>query len=319
MSEPRLSEIFILLIILLVPALTYALVRHIWNQPLRNGQGYFLGVEVPVGFYEGPGRSWLKSYHATVAALYLVWAVALGAIVVSRRWEMTPVWGGGFALLFVPIIQAFAAWARHKLGANPPVRPVALALESRRFGDYISWPLEALAAAVVAFSWWLLLRSGPLTDWMSPLILTWMALGLLPGKMAVVRFSYPLPVERTEEHYQYQDAERRNWLRVWGAFGWFFIVILLGGALRHAWSPIRPIPALQWFVIAAALAVWGYSMIVMFRGMLQLRAMSSNLRPAGSWRTPFRRSPYAGLSRAYLIWFTIWFGGILVSVLYSFR
>src|ERR1019366_3850916 len=107
MSEPRLSEVFIFMIILLVPALTYALVKHIWNQPLRNGQGYFLGVEVPVGFYEGPGRSWLNGYHATVAAIYLVWAAALWAIVVSRRWEMTPVWGGGFALLFVPAMQAF--------------------------------------------------------------------------------------------------------------------------------------------------------------------------------------------------------------------
>jgi len=30
---------------------------------------------------------------------------------------------------------------------------VALALESRRFGDYISWPMEALAAVLVAVSW----------------------------------------------------------------------------------------------------------------------------------------------------------------------
>src|ERR1035441_4967095 len=219
MSAPNVVEINILMICVLVPVFLYALVKQIWNQPLHNGPGYFFGIEVPAGFYEGPGRRWMTGYHAMVAALYGVWAVALAAIVVFRRWDMTPMWGGGFALLFVPSMFAFQAWTRHRLAANPPVRPVALALESRRFGDYISWPMEALAAALVAMSWGLLLRhAGPHFDWRSPLTLTWVALGLLPGKMAMVRFSAPLPAERAEEHYRFQDAARRNWIRVSGIF-----------------------------------------------------------------------------------------------------
>src|ERR1019366_3349708 len=132
MSAPSEVGIYVFMICLLVPVLTYALVKYVWNQPLRNGPGFFSGVEVPAGFYEGPGRSWLKGYHAMLAALYLVWVVALAAIVVLRRWDMTPLWAGGFAILFVPAMLGFQVWTRHKLGADPPMRPVALALESRR-------------------------------------------------------------------------------------------------------------------------------------------------------------------------------------------
>jgi hypothetical protein len=316
MSAPTQFELMVLITTLIVLAAVYSLVKYLWKWPLRNGQSFFLGAEVPAAFYEGPGKTWLKGYRTMLVALHLVLAAFFGACFAFGRWDLIPLCGF-WALLYTAAMQAFQAWTRHKLGTNPPVRPVAIALESRRLSDYISWPMETLMVVVVAFSWWLLLRSGTLIDWRSPLILTWVVLGFLPGKIAIVRFSYPLPAERTEEHYQYQDAERRNWLRVWGAFGWFFVVILFGGALRHAWSPSKPVPALQWFVISVAFVVWGYSMIVRFRGMGQLRAMGSNLLPHGSWRTPFRRSSCTGLSRPYMIWFAVWFCGILVLILYS--
>ncbi|MDP9049132.1 MAG: hypothetical protein M3O31_00190 [Acidobacteriota bacterium] len=319
MSAPTEVGIYIFMICLLVPVLTYALVKYLWNQPLRNGPGYFLGVEVPAGFYHGSGKSWVTSYHWTLGALYAVWAVALAAIVISRRWQMTPVWAGGFAMLFVPAMFSFQAWMRHKLGAHPPVRSVALALESRRLGDYISWPMEALAVALVGMSWWLLLRhAGPHFDWRSPLTLSWAALGLIPGKMAMVWLSWPLPAERAEEHLRLQEATRRNWIRVSGIqFQWFFIVILIGGALMHALFPATPPPAWRWILLAVDLAVWGYGMIVMFRGMRQLKAMGRELRPAGSWRTPFGRSSCFGMSSAFQIWCAIWLGGILILIFSS--
>src|SRR5258708_2621180 len=203
MSAPNVVGIYIFTICLIVPVLVYALVKQLWNAPLQNGPGYFFGVEVPAGFYEGPGRSWMAGFHTMVVALYGVCGVGLVAIVVTRRWELTPWWGAGFALLFVPSMFGFQAWTRHKLGVNPPVRPVALALESRRFDDYISWPAEALAVALVAVSWWLLLRGArPHFGWLIPLQLTWVALGAIPFKMAMVKVSWPLPTERTEEHFQ---------------------------------------------------------------------------------------------------------------------
>jgi hypothetical protein len=263
----------------------------------------------------------MTGYHATVSALYGLCALGLGAIVVTRRWEMTPVWAGGFALVFVPTMFGFQAWTRHKLGVDPPVRPVAFALESRRLGDYISWPTEALAVALVALSWWLLLRhAGTHFDWLTPLTLSWVVLGMIPGKMAMVRISWPLPAERTEEHFRLQDVSRRFSIRLFGIiFQWFMLVVLLGAAMLHGLLPVHPAPVWRWLLLASMFAVWGYGMIVMFRGMQRLKVMSSDLRPVGSWKTPFGRASCFGMSRAFQIWFAIWFGGILLLQLHLFR
>jgi len=59
-----------------------------------------------------------------------------------------------------------------------------------------------------------------------PLQCTWIALGLLPGKIILVRNAFPLPPERSEERYRLSEAPRRYSLRVMGAFGWGFVVYL---------------------------------------------------------------------------------------------
>ncbi|HUD22544.1 MAG TPA: hypothetical protein VMQ60_06840 [Acidobacteriaceae bacterium] len=317
MSASNVVGVYIFIICVIVPVLVYALVMQLWNAPLQNGPGYFLGIEVPAGFYEGPGRRWMTGFHGMVVALYGVCGVGLAAIIATRRWEMTPLWAGGFALVFVPAIFGFQAWTRHKLGVNPPVRPVALALESRRMSDYISWPTEALAVALVGLSWWLLLHGGRHFDWRSALLQSWAVLGIIPGKMAMVRVSWPLSAERTEEHFRLQEASRRFWIRLFGIiFQWFFLVVLLGVAVLHGLLPVPPAPVWRWLVPACSIAVWGYGMIVMFCGMSQLKAMGRNLRPSGSWKTPFGRASCFGTGRAFYIWFAIWFGGILAFILY---
>lgn len=212
MSAPTQFEMIVLVTTLVVLTIAYTLVKYLWKWPLQNGPGFFMGVEVPAGFYEGPGRTWLKGYRAMLVALHLALAAFFGVCFATERWDLIPLCAVG-VLLYMTAMQAFQAWTRHKLGANPPIRPVALALETRRLGDYISWPQEALMATVIAATWWLLLRPGRgHIDLMFSLIVTWMALGLLPGKILVVRFNFPLPAERAEEHYRYQDAMRRNWI-----------------------------------------------------------------------------------------------------------
>jgi hypothetical protein len=129
------------------------LVRGFWNYPLNHGPSFFLGVEVPPGFYAGEGVMWLKRYRTILLAAYLVMALALGAILVSGRWILLPVWAGGVAVLFVPTLLGFTAYTRATLGANQPVRTSAVvSLETRRLGDYISWPLEVLIGAIIALS-----------------------------------------------------------------------------------------------------------------------------------------------------------------------
>ena len=78
--------------------------------------------------------------------------------------------------------------------------------------------------------------------------------------MAMVQVSWPLPAERTEEHYRFQDASRRYWIRVSGIFfEWFMVIVLLGVALMHAMSPWPTCAAVwRWLVLACCFAVWGY-------------------------------------------------------------
>jgi hypothetical protein len=301
---------------LIVPVRIYSLIRYTWNLPLRHGPGFFLGVEVPPGFYDGPKTSWLRRYHHVLLAEHAIEGCILTVLLALAKWQYVPVWAGGSAVLFVGAMFLFLAWTRHSLGATPPVRPVALALQTRRLGDYISWPLEALAAALVAFSWWLLLRyGGTRVDLLNPLEMTWIVLGLLPGKIATVRSSWPLPVERTEEHYQCQDAARRNGVRMLDAFGWFFAIVLFGYALRHGGPSTSSLPWLIWLTPGAALATMGYLMATVFQGQRQMARMGRDLRPGGSWATPFRGASW--MSRPGLIWFAVWFGGILVFILCS--
>jgi hypothetical protein len=101
------------------------------------------------------------------------------------------------------------------------------------------------------------------------------------------------------------------------AFGWFCVVILFGYALRHGWPPASSLPELQWLIVGVALAIMGYLMIVVFRGQRRMAAVGRDLRPSGSWSTPYRRASF--MSRPFMIWFTVWFGGLLVSIVYSFR
>ena len=317
MTGPGYESLTLLFIGLIVPVRIYSLVRYTWNLPLRNGPGFFLGVEVPPGFYDRPEASWLRRYHTVLLGEHVLEACVLAILLALAQWQAMPIWAGGGAVLYTGTMMTFIAWTRHSLGANPPVRAVALALESRRLGDYISWPLETLAAAVVAFSWWLLVfHGGGRIDWLCPLQTTWIALGMLPGKMAIVRSGSPLPVERTEEHYQLQDAARRDSVHWMNACGWFSVVILFGYALQHGWPRASSLPGLRWLIVGVALAIMGYLMIVVLRGQRRMAALGRDLRPSGSWSTPYRRA--ALMSRPGLVWFTVWFGGILVSVVYSF-
>jgi len=70
----------------------------------------------------------------------------------------------------------------------------------------------------------------------------------------------------------------------------------------------------QWLIVAAFLAAWAYYMLVMFRGQ-RLAAMGRDLRPAGSFQTPYRRTIWA--SRLYLSWFVPWFVVLMILVSFS--
>jgi len=138
--------LFVTALVVLLRIVTFK--RTFGHSPLNHGPGFFLGVEVSPGFYEGEGAGWLKRYHTACLAELSIQALALLAVLVSGRWFLLPLWAGGTAILVAATFLGFASYTRCTLGAKPPVRPsFAIPLEPRRLRDYISWPAETLIAA----------------------------------------------------------------------------------------------------------------------------------------------------------------------------
>lgn len=315
MSGPTDKILLLSSLAILVPARVYVLVRQLWKFPLHNGPEYFLGVEVPPFFYQGPGIQWLKRYRTILLLEHFAEALFLITILALGRWDMIPLTALG-AVTFTLTMFGFVLYTRRALGANPRERSaVGLALERRRLSDYISWPMEALLVGIVACSWFLLLTQGDArVRWQEVMIDTWVVLGLLPGKIVLVRSSFPLPADRAEEHYRLQDANRHYGLRVFDALGWFLTAVLFAYALQHAWPAMEAIIPLRWLLTGVVFVMALYMTTVIVRGQGRLMAMGRDLRPAGSWSAPFRGAQW--LSRPGLAWFAAWFGGILVLLVF---
>lgn len=303
MTGPSEKAVLIASLAAIVPFRLYALMRLFWNMPLRNGPGYFLGVAVPPGFYDRPG-GWLRRYHAVLLSEHVVEAAALTTLLALADWTLLPAWTGGGAVLLVATLFAFSWVARRALGGHPPVLSgVAVSLERRRLSDYIWWPAEALLLALVGLSWFLLLRHGgpPHHSWKTPLELTWLALGVLPGKIVLVRAGWPLPPESTEAHDRLQQDSRRYNIGWLAGFAWLLVIVLLSAGLGRTWPAARP--AIAWTAAAVFFAFARYILL----GQRRIDAQVYGLRPAGSWATPFRRTPL--FSTAGLVWFACWMGG----------
>lgn len=300
---------------LIVSFRAYWLARRVWNYPLDHGSGYFLGLEVPPGFYEGAGARPLRSYHATVLAEHGIEAAALAALLVSGRWELVPVWAGGCAVLFVATMAGITAYLRRTLCAQPqPMPRIAVALETRRLRDHISWQAESLVLLILTASWLLLLtHPNPGIDWLSPLVTTYSILGLLPAKILVIRSRRPLPADRTLEHHSFADANRRYSLATVDAFRRISLAVLAGYALLHGWPGSSAPPAFRWLLIAVALAFSLHLMVVLSRGSGRLKAMGRGLRPPGSWSGPFgvRRC----ITPAGWLWIISYLGGLALLLL----
>ena len=296
---------------LILAARVYILLRQLWTLPGKNGPGYFLGVGVPQSFYSGPGVEWLRRYRRMLLLEHFAEAVFLAAILALRRWDWIPLTALG-AVTLTAAMFGFTLYARRALGARPGECPtVGVSLVPRRLGDYLSWPAEALVCAIVACSWFLLLAYGDEgIRWREAVVETWVILGLLPGKIVLVRSSFPLPAERTREHANFEDAQRRYGLRVMDALGWFLTAILFVYSLQHAWPAVQSLAWLSGTLAGAVLLLGLYMTIAIVRGQGRLLSMSRGLRPAGSWSAPFRGAQW--VSRSGLAWFVVWFGGMLV-------
>lgn len=181
-----------------------AYLKQLWARPLINGSDFFLGVQGPSRVLRRRGSSLAEALACPRARLalsadnrsarhFLFWPlVPLPCVSRGRRNPTRGHCRGG------------TAHARAKLGTNPPVlSSVAIPLEARRLGNYISWPGEAALGGITALSWILLLtQGGAPVHWDTPVIVTYVIWGLLPFKIMIARHNLPIPAERPEEHHK---------------------------------------------------------------------------------------------------------------------
>ena len=298
---------------LIVAFHTWYLVRHLWTEPLKHGPGYFLGISVPAGFYEGPGVQWIRRYHGILLLQYSLVLTAFLFLVISGDWSRLP--------LLVPVqvgsmfglIGGFTLLARRRLNKNPPVlERVAIDLRPRRLADYISWPIEGLLLAILTLTWLLGLVRPPF-EWDFRAGMTFIVLGLLPGKILIVRHRLPLPTEHRGEHERFEEGGRRQALRYLESMRWMAASILAVVAVFRAFPAWKELPWVWWPGMGIPFAVWIVMLAIVIRGTGQLKAMSAGLRPMGSWKSPFLQQ-----SRAYLAWLILFCLG-LVALTVFFR
>lgn len=290
----------------------YCLARFLWNFPRNHGPRFFLGVEVPPGFYEGPGIRWLKRYRTLLLAQHLILVAAFVIPVALRRWYDLPVMAPVDVITLLSVMGGFTLWTRRRLGANPPrLSSVAVPLVARRLSDYISWPLEATLVAFLAFIWLLVFTQGDARlRWQWLVLITYAVMGMLPLKIIVARHSVPLPPERTEDHFRFLEANRRYSLQLVESMRWFFVFVLAGHLVRTGGLWLRA-------------SLWGAAMVlfllmtrILIRGSGALARMSRDLRPAGSWAGPFQSPRW--MLRGGLTWSIVYCSG-LAALLVFFR
>jgi hypothetical protein len=290
----------------------YFLVHSLWKLPLKHGSRFFLGLEVPEGFYEGPGAGWLRRYRALILTEHLIEAAIVALLFNSNRLDLVPLLAVGSMIVLVTVMSGFMLWARRRLDTGSRARSkVAVALEPRRLGDYLSWRAEALAVAVMALCWTALATHGDArTRWQPPIVTTYVVLALAASQILAVRSQSPLPAERTEEYYQYSKAQRRYSLRILGITRWFCLAILAGYAMQHTWEPARTIVWLRWFPVGVAIAILLIQAFVLFRGQDRLASMVRDLRPIGSWSVPFQ--PFRFIVTCWLTWMVCFCSGLVI-------
>jgi hypothetical protein len=74
---------------------------------------------------------------------------------------------------------------------------------------------------------------------------------------------------------------------------------------------------LRWLLVGVAYGMALYMTGVIFRGEGRLTAMGRDLRPVGSWSGAFRGVKWMPASG--LAWFTVWFGGMVLLLVFFRR
>ncbi|MCC6586684.1 MAG: hypothetical protein IT168_08195 [Bryobacterales bacterium] len=275
-------------------------------------------MHVPADFYAGPGRVWLARYRIILCLQHLILLLAFAVPVLSGRLNDLPIMAPVDVASFFLLIGGFVLFARHKLGTHPPqLSAVAASLHPRRLADYISWPVEAAMALLIAGCWIVLLLSGAGNiDWQMPIAHTYAIFALLPGKIVIVRNGFPIPPDRPDAHAAWSEAGRRHSLRVMDIMRWYLTTILVAWTLRHYILPPELVLPLQVLMAGVSIAYLVVLISSLTRGAQRIKDLGHGLRPPGSWATPFK--PARATIPGGLAWGVLYCLG-LVAILVVFR
>lgn len=285
------SDWFVLLLHLaIVVFLVWYGWRYLLRWPLRNGERYFFGVEVPAGWHSSAeGRKWWRWYWGTAILVPLsLEVIGFGVIAIWGRWKQLPV----LALItpvWVALSLSFLACWRYASGADrrKPKR-VAVALEERRLSQYFSWPVEALMLLLTAGSWAALYVWGDAaTEWRTPITTTYVVLAFGGLKLSVMRRGWPLPAERTDAYERLQEVRRRQGMSWFDRFRGFLVAVLTGYAVVHTVGRVAAIEQVRWATVAIILAVGIWMTLGILRWQRAVDRAEAGLPPAQmpiNWR-----------------------------------
>jgi hypothetical protein len=289
-----------------------SVLRRWWNRPLEHGPEYFLGIGVPTGYYEGAGRTWLRCYRIALLAAYLSLVLYLGLLIADWARFVNFVWFP--IVLYAVPLGGVPFWVRRTLRPVPrAVTTLGVAFESRPLRESIAWRAEGAVALALGTLWALLLWRAP-QEWPGAVILSWLAVGLLPLKIILARATFPLPPERIEEYHRWGEASRAAYLRIVGSWRWMCLAILAMGIV------VRGFPAIltpHWSRVALLfgfLAAFLGELLWMGRLSGRVTEMGRALPPPGSWSGP--SGPVRPSLPGGKIWFFSYLGGMaLLAVL----
>jgi len=233
--------------LLLIFALALFLLRpfwlwQFWRAPLKQGEGWFLGIEVEPGFYRQAGAALLRRYRSWGVPPLALEASILLALILSGRlvhamYEQIPAVAILTFWLNFTILQ-FRQRTRLLAPAAPAQSPhgVQLSLAPRRLRDHSNWTVEAVIIGLtlltllwLAAQWLDWLPAGPNAGLLRPVVfILYMQAGVLMLKQVFVRWRMKLPMRRADDYRRWRESWLSYHLRIFDALRLLLAVTLCG-------------------------------------------------------------------------------------------
>jgi hypothetical protein len=251
----------------------------------------------------------MRRYRIALLAFYLSLVVFLGLLIAGASF---------FHFVWFPLVlsvvpmSAFPLWARRALKPVPRVvTKLGVAFESRPLRECIAWRTETAAALALVMLWALLLWRTPY-EWPGAVILSWMAVGILPIKIILARSPFPLPPEQVEEYHRWGEASRAAFMRIADIWRWTCVAIIAMGVIERGFPAILTPHWSRPLLMYGFLAAFFGQLIWMGRIGYRVNDMGRALPPPGTWSGP--SGPVKPSLPGGRIWFFSYLGGMVLLI-----